>query len=95
MARGDDPQMLVCNRLADMVKMHPDQDDTHKCGSCGHAVGIYPSGQKAIKRWPKIAIRCAQCAQISSLPTDINIPAAQTYEEFAQEARDSKPVVRQ
>jgi hypothetical protein len=86
--------MLVCNRLTDMTQIHPRQDDTHKCGKCEHPVGIYPSGQKALKRWPKMVIRCVRCAMIDTLPTDINIPAA-SREEILQEVRDSRPVVQQ
>jgi hypothetical protein len=94
MSMGDDPQLLICNRLTDMTNMHPQQDDTHKCGKCGHPVGIYPSGQKALKRWPKMAIRCVPCAAATVQPTDINVPAG-SVEEILQEARDSKPVVQQ
>ena len=90
-----EPQMLVCNRLTEMTKMHPQQDDTHTCSKCDYPVGIYPSGQKAIKRWPNITIVCSHCAVISALPTDKYIPAAETREEFAAEARESKPVVQQ
>jgi hypothetical protein len=86
--------MLVCNRLTDMTRMHPQQDDTHRCGKCDHPVGIYPSGQKALKRWPKIAIRCVRCAMIDTTKADINLPAA-SLEEIIQEAHDSKPVVQQ
>jgi hypothetical protein len=78
-----------------MVKMHPQQDDTHKCSKCGHPVGIYPSGQRALKRWPNIAIMCAPCMRIETLPTDAYVPAAETQDEFTQEIRDSKPVVQQ
>jgi hypothetical protein len=87
-------QMLVCNRLTDMTKMHPQQDDTHKCSKCGYPVGIYPSGQKALKKWPKIKIMCMPCAMIDMQSTDINLPAA-SPEEILQEIRDSKPVVQQ
>ena len=90
----NEPQMLVCNRLTDMHNMHPQQDDTHKCSKCEHPVGIYPSGQKALKRWPNMDIKCVHCAMITTRPTDINIPAA-SPEELIQEARDSKPVVQQ
>jgi hypothetical protein len=91
---ADKPRMLICNRLIDMTRMHPQQDDTHKCGKCDHPVGIYPSGQKALKRWPNMAIRCVSCAMIDASPTDTNIPAA-SPEEILQEARESKPVIHQ
>ena len=94
MNREDPPQMLVCNRLSDMTKMHPDQDDTHKCKRCGYPVGIYPSGQKALKKWPDMEIRCSPCAMQTMKPGDVNFPAAETPEELMKEMRDSKPVVQ-
>jgi hypothetical protein len=42
-----------------------------------------------------MAIRCMHCARVDTLPTDTNIPAAATREEFEQETRESKPVVQQ
>jgi hypothetical protein len=94
MAMGDPPQMLVCNRLTDMFKVHPQQDNTHKCSKCETRVGIYPSGQKALTRWPNMAIVCVPCAVADSKPDDKNLPAG-TVEEILQEARESKPMVQQ
>ena len=85
----DAPRMLVCMRLKDMTVVHPDQG-WELCSKCQHTVGIYPSGQKALDRWPHTKIICAQCAKPDDF--DIAIPAAETREEYLAEKRDSKPV---
>ena len=81
--------VLVAMRLEDMHVVHPMQDNTRSCVRCRHIVGIYPSGQAALKRWPRLEIQCARCAEPTAL--DLGIPAAQTYQEFLAEKRDSKP----
>lgn len=53
--------VLITMRLADMKRVHPDQI-TGKCANCGHEVGIYPSGQKAMQLHPgQIKIVCHVC----------------------------------
>ena len=54
--------VLVAMRLEDMHVVHPMQDNTRSCVRCRHVVGIYPSGQAALKRWPRLEIQCARCA---------------------------------
>ena len=76
----------VTMRLADMTKVHPAQDSSRVCAGCGQRVGIYPSGQRALRQWPKMKVICARCA--AALPPGENLPAA-SLEEIAQEGRDS------
>ena len=80
------PGVLVAMRLEDMHVVHPMQDNTRSCVRCRHVVGIYPSGQAALKRWPRLEIQCARCAQF-----DVGIPAARSREEFLAEKRNLKP----
>ncbi len=82
---------LVCMRLADMTVTHPDQI-TDTCFKCGHNVGVYPSGQKALKQHPDAQIICVNCAKPKDF--DFGVPAAETREEYEAEHRDSKPVVK-
>jgi hypothetical protein len=82
---------LVCMRLADMYVVHPDQIE-RTCHNCGHTVGIYPSGQNAIKLRPDIKIICARCTTPDAF--DIALPAATSREEYEREKRESKPVDR-
>jgi hypothetical protein len=84
--------ILVCMRLAEMSVVHPDQS-WELCSMCQHTVGVYPSGQKAMKHWPNMKIVCSRCASPDDF--DISIPAAETREEFLAEKRDSKPVAKQ
>jgi len=49
-------------RLADMHRVHPQQDNTKVCSVCGHQVGIYPSGQAALRRDPMMIVVCQVCA---------------------------------
>lgn len=51
---------LIVMRLADMTRVHP-QQITGTCNRCGHVVGVYPSGQKIMKRHPDIRLVCQVC----------------------------------
>jgi hypothetical protein len=83
------PTILVAMRLADMRVVHPAQDNTRSCDQCRQVVGIYPSGQKALKRWPAMKIRCARCVKPTHF--DIGVPAADTLAEYRAEKLTSKP----
>ena len=74
---------LLVMRLADMHRIHPNQDNSHVCSRCGHIVGIYPSGQDMIKIHPEVRIVCSVCADVS---IDLHDPTPQ----IIQEMRDSK-----
>ncbi len=79
---------LVAMRLADMNRMHPRQDDSKACSRCGARVGIYPSGQSALKHNPRMPILCQVCA-MRERPEDVLARPAATWDEIAQESRDS------
>lgn len=51
---------LIVMRLADMVRVHPDQI-TGKCRTCGHDVGIFPSGQRVLQQDPTVELVCQVC----------------------------------
>jgi hypothetical protein len=74
--------ILIVMRFEDMELIHPDQIE-RKCNRCGHTVGIYPSGQSVLKRYPAMEIVCQVCKP----ETDINILAPGAEFEPAQ----SKP----
>lgn len=78
--------VLVAMRLADMTRMHPRQDDSRSCLKCGERVGIYPSGQAALQRYPGAIVMCVQCAKAE--PAGENEPAG-SWEDIRQESRDS------
>lgn len=52
---------LIVMRLAEMRRVHPEMDSSHKCGCCGEAVGVYPSGQRILKRHPDATVVCNHC----------------------------------
>jgi hypothetical protein len=52
---------LVVMRLKNMHAKHPQQDDSKVCSKCGTKVGIYPSGQKVLKKNPSFSIICDVC----------------------------------
>lgn len=54
------PPYLICMRRADMKYTHPDQV-ARLCSECGEEVGVYPSGQEAMKKYPKMAVICHVC----------------------------------
>jgi hypothetical protein len=90
---GKRPDALVTMRIADMTVMHPAQDDSHVCAECGHPVGIYPSGQRALRRWPGMKVICAVCA--CKRPGDlIENMAAADFDALMQERADSVKVGR-
>jgi hypothetical protein len=87
------PDALVTMRLCDMTRMHPAQDDSRVCAECGHPVGIYPSGQAALRTWPEMRVICAVCA-CKRPPREIENVAAADFDVIMQESRDSYVVGR-
>jgi hypothetical protein len=86
------PIMLVCTRLADMTVMHPKQTQ-ELCSKCQHTVGVYPTGQVMMAKYPKMKVVCAPCAALSELdPSRDEIIPAGTIEEIVQERNESVPV---
>ena len=83
------PDALVTMRLSDMSRMHPAQDDSHVCGECGHPVGIYPSGQSALRKWPEMKVICSHCAISAHAPREIENVLAADFDTIMQESRDS------
>lgn len=51
---------LIVMRLADMKRVHPDQI-VSKCATCGHAVGVFPSGQEVMRHDPDVKLTCQVC----------------------------------
>jgi hypothetical protein len=60
------PVKLITMRLADMRRVHPGQIEG-RCAKCNHVVGIYPSGQRAMRENPGIVVVCQVCRS----PADI------------------------
>ena len=53
-------RLLITMRLADMQRVHPEQI-TARCEDCCHEVGIYPSGQNALRTYPDLKVVCQVC----------------------------------
>jgi hypothetical protein len=83
------PDALVAMRLVNMRKVHPAQDNSRVCSRCGSRVGIYPSGQRALRQYPGLPVICLQCS-VKGAPPDEVAPAASAA-EVVQEARESVP----
>jgi hypothetical protein len=91
---SEKPDALIVMRLIDMHKVHPQQDSTHVCRTCGAPVGVYPTGQAALKRFPTMTILCSVCAeQMVDVKRDTGRPAGSAA-EILEEARQSVPVKR-
>lgn len=71
-------QTLIVMRTADMRLVHPQTDFSHKCSLCAAEVGIYPSGQKLIRKLGKRQVRivCNQCVSPSVTLTAQPAPGA-------------------
>jgi hypothetical protein len=54
-------QALIVMRLADMRKVHPNQDDSFVCARCQAPVGIFPAGVRMIKAKPDTEVVCQIC----------------------------------
>lgn len=88
---SEEPAVLVCMRLADMVVVHPAQIEG-LCHKCGAIVGIYPTGQRALKTYPKMKITCVQCTLTEKrMAHDEDRPAG-SMKEIIQESFESVPV---
>jgi hypothetical protein len=83
---------LVVMRLIDMTRMHPSQDNSKVCALCGERVGIYPSGQLALKANPTIEIACSVCSAKDYDPVEDKTALAAPVETIVQESRDSYAV---
>jgi hypothetical protein len=75
---------LIVMRLANMHRVHPRQDNSRVCATCGEQVGIYPSGQAMLAADPSIRLICDVCRT----PADITFlaPGAER-EPFESEDR--------
>jgi hypothetical protein len=80
-----DEMVLVTMRLADMSKMHPHQIE-RVCSKCSEAVGVYPTGQRALKKHRKMKIICSVCTTYK--PGDKAMPAG-PIDKIIQEMHDS------
>jgi hypothetical protein len=79
----------------DMRVMHPAQTQ-ELCSKCQHIVGVYPTGQRAIAKYPNMKILCSVCAGLETVPggdeVSVECIPAGSIEEIIQEKRESIPV---
>jgi len=68
---------LVVMRLAEMHRVHPKQDNSRVCTKCDERVGIYPSGQAMLRRYPAARIICSHCVE----PVDLTALAPGAEDE--------------
>jgi hypothetical protein len=87
---GKKPVVLVCMRLDDMHVVHPDQTEA-LCSECQHMVGVYPTGQRALREYSEIAVVCQRCASDGVMDSD-DIFSAGTRDEILKERDESKAV---
>jgi len=74
---------LLVMRLADMVRVHPNQIES-TCPNCGETVGIYPSGQQMLQENPELEIVCQKCV---GGPMLVPAPSTQILEEMKQSVK--------
>lgn len=80
---------LICMRLADMGRRHPDQDNSRVCSQCSTRVGIYPSGQQALALKPSLKIVCTVCFEEAPPPDAVFL--APGAENEPAESYEHKP----
>lgn len=71
--------VLLCMRLADMDRFHPDQIIA-RCSNCGEEVAVYPSGQRVMREVRGVQLFC----QVCRTPNDSAKPAPGAEEERAE-----------
>jgi hypothetical protein len=59
---------IVVMRLAEMHRVHPQQDNSRVCAECGQQVGIYPSGQAMLKADRSLLVICSHCFEATPEP---------------------------
>jgi ribosomal protein L33 len=77
---------LLVMRLADMGRIHPQQDNTKFCSNCNERVGIYPTGQAWIKKNPKTKLICSICVD-----KNYSGRTVAPMSEMARESRETRP----
>jgi hypothetical protein len=73
---------LIVVRLAEMHRVHPQQDNSRVCAECGKQVGIYPSGQAMLKADPSLLVICSHCFEAT--PKDITVLAPGAVDELLE-----------
>jgi hypothetical protein len=81
---------LIVMRLKDMNVVHPKQDNSRVCSGCGKPVGIYPSGQAMLRRYPDTEIVCVVCS--ASRPEAEIVALAPDALEESAESVPAKPI---
>jgi ribosomal protein L33 len=77
---------LLVMRLADMGRIHPQQDNTKFCSNCNERVGIYPTGQAWLKKNPKTKLICSICVD-----KNYSGRTVAPMSEMARESRETRP----
>jgi hypothetical protein len=73
---------IVVMQLAEMHRVHPQQDNSRVCAECGRQVGIYPSGQAMLKADPSLLVICSRCFEVT--PRDIMVLAPGAEHELSE-----------
>jgi hypothetical protein len=82
---------LVVMRLTDMHRVHPQQDNSRVCGTCGAQVGIYPSGQAILRERPATRIVCSHCYVPARHDVEMLAPGAEREPFESLPAHKGKP----
>jgi hypothetical protein len=66
---GSKSVTLHCMRLANIHRVHPEMDTSHRCSRCNEILAIYPSGQAIIERYGAegVTLICDVCAGLELL----------------------------
>ena len=88
-AMNEGPSALICTRLGDMTVMHPEQVEKI-CTKCGHVVGVYPTGQRAIRDYPDMKVVCSVC--VDPFEEGAESYSVGSIDEIVRETHESKPV---
>lgn len=77
------PVRLVCHRLADMTRVHPEQIE-RRCSACGAGVAVFPSGQAVLAKRANAVIQCHVCGLNGTLAVFVAASAEELRREIAE-----------
>jgi hypothetical protein len=77
---------LLVMRYKDMGRIHPKQDNSKTCSKCGLQVGIFPTGQIYLRKFPKAKIICSVCVD-----NTYDGRTVAPHADMIREARETRP----
>lgn len=86
-------EIIFVAASADAPLVVPGSSFDRKCGRCGKAVMISPSGQKFLKNTYGVTVICMQCAKPEDVRGELKLSTG-TVQSLVEECRTAVPNMR-